>query len=277
MKKILVPCDFSQPAIEAFKFAVSLAETWKGEITVLHVIDLPLLYDPNFGGQSFPLNAGMVKVMADESKKRFDRMRARYGKNVSKVKLITIQGAVTTTIRQHMDNKKPDVVVMGTHGATGAKELFVGSNAEKMVRFSKVPVFAIRKAVHLSSVKNIVFPTSLQLNQGDFIKKLKELQSLFNAKLHVLYVNTPAKYVSDEELKDYAKYYKLTNYTLNLKNNLYEQDGILAFAKEKKANMIAMSTHARKGLAHLVYGSIAEDVVNHLDYPIWTYVLKKTR
>lgn len=275
MKKILVPCDYSQPSIEAFKFAVSLAKAIKGEITVLKVLDLPNIYDTNFGGPSYAFDPAMLQAIIDDSQKQFDRLVRRHAKDFTNVTFATEQGPVTAMIRQYTDIKKPDVVVMGTHGATGAKEFFVGSNTEKIVRFSKVPVFAIRKAVAISSVKNILFPTSLQLNQGDFVKKLKELQDLFSAKLHILYVNTPAHFVSEEELVEYVKHYTLTNYTLNLRSNRHEQDGIMAFAKGKKVDMIAMSTHARKGLAHLVSGSIAEDVVNHIDCPIWTYAIKK--
>lgn len=277
MKKILVPCDFSQASVEAFKFAVGLAKALRGEITVLKVIDLPILYDTSFGGMSYAFDLGMVQAIVDDSKDQFERLVRRHAKDFANVTFATEQGPVTPMIRQHINLKKPDIVVMGTHGATGAKEFFVGSNTEKIVRFSKVPVFAIRKAVSTASVKNIVFATNLHLNHGDFIKKLKELQDLFAAKLHILYVNTPSHFVSEEELEEYAKHYKLTNYTLNLRSNRHEQDGIIAFAKGKKADLIAMPTHARRGLSHLVSGSIAEDVVNHIDCPIWTYALKKAK
>ncbi|HEX6225767.1 MAG TPA: universal stress protein, partial [Chryseolinea sp.] len=45
MKKILVPCDFSKPAINAFRFALDIAERTKGSISLLHVIELPVMHD----------------------------------------------------------------------------------------------------------------------------------------------------------------------------------------------------------------------------------------
>jgi nucleotide-binding universal stress UspA family protein len=171
------------------------------------------------------------------------------------------------------------LVVMGTHGASGWKEFVVGSNTEKIVRSSPVPVIALRKAMTKRSIRHIVLPTTLELDQTAFMNQVKDLQEFFRAKIHVLFLNTPANFVRDADsiasLKDFARYYKLRNFTLNVRSEHQESDGIIHFAKEIKANMIAMGTHGRKGLSHLMTGSIAEDVVNHLQLPIWTSQLRR--
>jgi nucleotide-binding universal stress UspA family protein len=277
MKKILVPCDFSDPAIGAFQFAVRLAEANAGQVLVLKVIDLPMLYDTQFGWGTYAVDPGLVNALLEDAKQQFKKLMKKYAKGFTNVRFSVEQGPVTPVIRQFAEDKHPDLLVMGTHGAKGLKEFFVGSNTEKMVRFSQVPVFAIRKFVPVSSIKNILYPTALQLNQSDFIKKLKKLQQFFGAKLHLLHVNTPSHFVGDEELEEFAARYKLTNFTLNLRNNRSEEDGILAFAQGKKMDLIAMNTHGRRGISHLVSGSIAEDVVNHIACPTWTYVQRKTK
>lgn len=202
-------------------------------------------------------------------------MLKKFGKGSRHISFAVVHGPTSAMIRDYIEDNKIDLVVMGTHGATGVSEFFVGSNTEKIVRFSKVPVFAIRKAPKVSSIKNIVFPTALELNQTDFIRKLKSLQEFFDAKLHVLYLNTPFNFIREGDLTNYAKHYKLTNYTLNIRNDRYEPDGIISFVKEMKADMLAMATHGRKGLSHFISGSITEDVVNHVNCPIWTCVIKK--
>jgi hypothetical protein len=58
---------------------------------------------------------------------------------------------------------------MGTQGATGLKEYWIGSNTEKVVRYAAVPVLAIRKSFDVSGIKNIVFPSTMQLDQKDLI------------------------------------------------------------------------------------------------------------
>jgi nucleotide-binding universal stress UspA family protein len=279
MKTILVPCDFSTPSIEAFKFAIDMARISKGEVIVLNIIDLPIIYESTFGMQPYAFDPFIVKELESEATQRYETLVRQHGKGAVATRFVTAQGPVTAMIRQQIDLQKVDLVVMGTHGATGLKEYFVGSNTEKIVRYSPVPVFAIRTAIPVDKVKNIVFATTLDLNQTELIKKVTQLQEFFNAMLHVLVVNTPNNFRRDKELKDalenYALHYKLSNYTLNMRNDAFEIDGILSFALETKSEIIAMATHGHRGLFHLLTGSIAEDVVNHGTCPIWTYSLHK--
>jgi nucleotide-binding universal stress UspA family protein len=275
MKKILVPCDFSEPAVEAFRFAIDLASKSGSSITILKVIDIPVVYDTAFGMPSYLDNSGLIAELRNDARKNFERLVKKYGKGYSTIKFTVLQGPTSVMIRDFIEEKKFSLVVMGTHGASGLQEFFVGSNAEKIVRFSRVPVFTIRKAVPVSSIKNIVFPTSLLRDQSDFIKRLKGIQEFFGAKLHILFLNTPFNFVRDNELKEYASRHKFANFTLNFRQDRYEPDGIISFAKEIKADMLAMATHGRKGLSHFISGSITEDVVNHIECPVWTYSLKK--
>jgi nucleotide-binding universal stress UspA family protein len=65
-----------------------------------------------------------------------------------------------------------------------------------------------------------------------------------------------------------------TNYTTNVFNDSYEESGVINFTHTIGADMIAMGTHGRKGLTHILSGSVTEDVVNHVDCPIWTFTFK---
>jgi hypothetical protein len=66
----------------------------------------------------------------------------------------------------------------------------------------------------------------------------------------------------------------LKDYTINIFNHTDEETGIMEFAKSIKGDLIAMGTHGRKGISHLLNGSLAEDVVNHYRGLVWTYSLK---
>ena len=279
MKKILVPCDFSEPSHEAFKFALEIAAKNNSEVFVLHVIDFPAYYETTFGFQPIPFDASTLKEIDEDAQRKFEKMKKTYAKKDANVMFAYVHGHVTVMISDFINRKKIDLVVMGTHGATGMREFFVGSNTEKIVRFSPVPVLAVRKAVSISSIRDIVFPTMPDLKQPELIKQVKLIQEFFKAKLHILYVNTLNNFKRDIEIKSemekFVKHYKLSDYTLNMRSDTYEQDGIISFAHEIGADMIAMATHGRKGLAHFLIGSVAEDVVNHITCPIWTMAVKK--
>lgn len=275
MKKILVPMDFSNPSIEAFKVAISLAAKSGGSITVLNVIDLPILvYGTSLDMPMYLYDHAMIKDMKLNATHQYEQIVKKFSNGFKRIKFSVEQGSTFTIIRDHVRSKKNDLVVMGTQGASGLKEFFIGSNTEKVVRFSKAPVLVVRKAIPISSIKNIVYPTSLERGQSEFIKKLKGIQKFFNAKLHVLYINTPLNFLGDKDLEEFARRHQLTNFTLNIRSDRYEPDGIISFSKGMKGVMVAMPTHARKGLAHVIGGSITEDVVNHVPYPIWTFAPK---
>jgi len=278
MKKILVPCDFSQPAQQAYGFALDLAKKTDAEVYVLHVIEIPFMVDAYSVAVPIWLNPELRKKIEDDAREKFNKMRTSHTRQHD-ITFRVLEGSATYAILDFIEKEKIDLVVMGTRGSSGLDEIILGSNTEKIVRFSKVPVFAVRKAVNLSSIKNIVFPTNLALDETDFINKLKELQQLFEATLHIVTVNTPynmrrAK-VTRTEIEEFARHYGIQNYTPNIRSEFTEEAGIIDFTDEIKADMVAMATHGRRGLAHLFSGSIAEHTVNHITCPIWTCTLRK--
>lgn len=278
MKRILVPCDFSEPAVQAYQFALTIADRTNAEIFVLRVIDLPPAYDQGMGSPPYYFDANLVSDLEEITKESFEKLKSQHP-STKKVSLTVLHGSVTATIQQVIQDLQIDIVIMGTHGASGWQEFWVGSNTEKVVRTSPVPVLAIRKAIDLKTITDIVFPTTLELDQVDLVNHVKKLQAFFSAKLHLLLVNTPhnMKRSKDEMtlMAEYANHYTLENFTTNIRNDFYEQDAIVRFAHEINAGMIAMGTSGRKGLSHLFAGSIAEDVVNHGDCPIWTFSMQK--
>ncbi len=274
MKRILVPCDFSDPAVQAFKFAVDIAKESRGEVILLNVVELPVMHESVLM-PTLSFEEAFIKDMKAHAEKNFAKMKDKWAKEGPKVTSVVEFGGATPTIRDFVKDNKIDLMVMGTHGASGLKEFFVGSNTEKIVRTSEVPVIAIKGPVKISSIKNIVFPNTMGTEQEELTLKVKALQNFFNATLHVLYVNTPSSFRRDievkKEMKAFAKRFMLKDYTLTIFNDYSEEEGLRNFVADTKADMVAMSTHGRRGINHLMSGSIAEDVVNHLTCPIWTY------
>jgi nucleotide-binding universal stress UspA family protein len=274
MKRILVPCDFSDPAVQAFKFAIEIALKSRGEIFLLNVVEVPVMHETVLMPTLY-FEQSLMNEMKATADKKFQKMKDKWGSEGITVSTHVEFGVIITSIRQFIEEKKIDLVVMGTHGASGAREFLIGSNTEKIVRTSLVPVMAIKKSTKLSNVKNIVFPNDLDLENEHLTLKVKELQNFFKATLHILYINSPAFFQRDVDtkmrLKDFAKRFMLKDYTLNVYNDVDQENGINNFTREVKGDLIALATHGRRGISHLVSGSIAEDIVNHVDCPIWTF------
>ena len=96
---------------------------------------------------------------------------------------------------------------------------------------------------------------------------------MFDAKIHLLRINTNSKINNEQvqaKLEEYVRFYDLTNFTLNSMYDENEKDGIVNFAKESNADLIAMSTSGSADAEHWYTSSIAGDVVNHTTKLVWT-------
>ncbi len=278
MKKILVPCDFSTPARHAFRSALSVAARSGGEVHVLHVIELPVLHDAVLM-PVLSLEETLFRELEEKSQAEFAKL-IEENKNDIPLKTKVVFGETSRMILDYAASESIDLIIMGTRGASGIREVLIGSNTEKIVRHATVPVFVVRNTIDVGSIHDIVFPSTLETaNQEGLVMRVKALQNFFNAKLHIVWINTPANFTADAttrvRLQEFATRFMLQNYTINIFNDLYEESGIINFSHHISADLLAMGTHGRKGLAHFFAGSVTEDVVNHADLPIWTCNLKQ--
>jgi len=272
MKKILVPSDFSEQAKHALNFAIDWALHNKAQVHLLHVIELPVLYDTTLM-PALSFEKEYLDDAAGLAKKTFSSLIKKSNKKVS-ITWSVDYGNPTSVILQEVKKNKYDLVVMGTKGASGLKEYFIGSNTEKIVRLSGTPVIAVPASVSFNSIKNVIVATSLSGNQEMVMSTAKQLQELFNATLHLVYVNTPASFRRDKEsfelINGIIKKFSITKEKFSVVNDITEEDGLIQYALKIGKCMVLMATHGRKGLAHALTGSVAEDVVNHIKFPVYT-------
>lgn len=278
MKKILVPCDFSKPAVNAFRLAVDIAAQSKGSVYLLHVIELPVVGDPGMM-QVVTMDESFFKDSRKAVQQQFDKLLEKHAQEGVKVTTTIDFGFFPNLVVNAITQNNIDLVVMGSHGASGFKEFISGSNAERIVRRSSAPVLVV-KDLHKGPIRNIVFPNTLETEgQDELIKQLKLLQAFFKATLHIVYINTPGLFRSDtvtlKLLKEFAKRYMFKDYTINVFNHENEEGGIIHFTRSIGADLIALGTHGRRGVSHLLNGSLAEDLVNSSKAMIWTKVIEK--
>lgn len=281
MKNILVPIDFSEQSVSAFRFALDIAAKSNAQVALLHIISLPILHDSpvSIGGLRKPL----IDEFKEIAHQNLSRLIDRFYRERTKIKThVVIGNHIHHIIINHIKKESFDLVVMGTKGASGMREWMIGSNTEKMVRTSPVPVLSVKQYMSVSTIKNIVFPTALDTtNQEELVMKLKALQNLFQATLHIVWINTSSGFKSHSEirqqLEDFTERHMLRDFTINVFNYTNEETGIVEFTNQIKGDLIAMGTHGLKGLAHVVAGSIAEDVVNHVRHPVWTFCTRSIR
>lgn len=282
MKNIFCPTDFSEQANHAVEAGYYLARQFGADLHLFNVVEAEDEVDFNVTGPSTNLQS-MDDVfflkLIDMTKKRMAELENTTGLEDIKVTSEIKIGSPSKIIFKEIESGKYDMVVMGTKGVSGFSEVLIGSNAEKIVRKSKVPVLSVKNFVEESNFKRIVYASTFSEDEEMVVNSLKTIQEAFNSTIHLVRVNTPNNFQPDwvtmQQMDEFVRKFKLEQYTFNIYNDAIEEDGIIYFAEEMDAGMIAMATHGRTGFAHLLSGSIAEDVVNHSKRPVFTYNLQK--
>ncbi len=272
MKKILVPTDFSKHAEYALKVAAQIAKKNNSEIALIHMLELP-----TSGNDAVSSSHDIPELMLFKNaaiNKLDEIANADYLKGITVSKIIQFEMAFDGILKSGKASNA-DLIVMGSHGAKGFQEMFIGSNTEKVVRNSDVPVLVIKKEDPNFNADHFVFASDFSEEIKKPFEKVVEFANNFNSHLHLVMINTPnsfkSTHVAQEIMDNFTASFKIDNFSTHIYNDVNVEKGILHFAKSIKADLIGMSTHGRKGLAHFFNGSISEDLVNHAKRAVITF------
>lgn len=271
MKKILVPVDFSSYSQYALEVAASIAKDHEAEIIVLHMLGISELKKDS--------DANYLIANAEEKFKLF--LDKNYLKGIKITQLIKYY-KVFRKINSVAILNKVDLIVMGSHGHDPMTELFVGSNTEKVVRTSQVPVLVIKEQISDFKIKEVVYGTDLRKEQIKTYRKAMKFFKKFDANVHLVYVVTPdERFRSSTQLDIKANRFFMEADKGNMENSkkfIYKNDysieeGIYNYSIKINADIISTSTHGRLGLSHFFLTSISEDLINHVNKPVITFMV----
>jgi nucleotide-binding universal stress UspA family protein len=276
MKKILVPVDFSEHSDFAMEVAANIAKKQNAEIIAVHMMGL-----------------SDAVLTRDESKEVFEAMyymrlaEKRFAEFLDKDYLEGV--TVTDTVHNYKifselndvaRDFKADLIIMGSHGSSGLKEVFVGSNTEKVVRTSEIPVLVIKHRAENFNPQLGIFACDFLENSIGPYKRAQKMFDAMGINMQMLYVNLAGDFRSTREiekrilnfLKSAGESNPLESLNKIVQYNEYSVEaGIFGYSQVSNADIIALPTQGRQGLAHFFSGSIGEDVVNHSDLPVITF------
>ncbi|WP_328515262.1 universal stress protein [Aquimarina aquimarini] len=274
IKNILVPTDFSRQAESALKVAAQIAKRNDSKIFLLHILELPIhLTDLMSSGSPAPAPEA-VFFMKQAHKKFEEVLQQDYLQDIEVIETVSFEDVMHGIINSSTKNNV-DIIIMGSHGSTGFEELFIGSNAEKIVRTSKKPVLVIKEDCDIFEINDFVYATNFDDEDKPCLQAAYEFSKSINAKLHLVWINTAngfkTTHETEEKMNKMTSSLSIQNHTLNIYNDITVEKGILNFANSINAGMIGISTHGRKGISHFINGSLGEDVVNHAKRPVLTF------
>lgn len=277
MKKILLPTDFSEDAQKAYEVAISLAKANNATIYIYHLtlswagaIEAFSVYD------DFRNYETLQRVDIEESIRRMRKLTTSdQFKDVNvhgEVKLVNSENSAEEFV-QDVNKEGFDLIVLGTSGHDKRMESF----AEVVTRGSKSPVISCYKKVETFTPKNILVPTDFETVNAGFFFRLESVLPKDGVTKTLLFVNTKKNFFTDKEVSfqyhELVKRYNLTNTVLLVKNTDSVNETIIEESKKADYDMLALTTHGRKGFSRFFSKSHAEDIVNHSEKPVFTYNL----
>jgi nucleotide-binding universal stress UspA family protein len=271
MKNFIVPTDFSELSLGGVELAFFMAQHFESKITLVHVTR-------NIGND-YSVN---IKQKYDKLKQSMEAIIARFGSgNKVEVDYIIKEGKVYESVVNQAEAAHHSFICVATHGQSGWEELFIGSNAYKIVSSAKCPVFTIRGKKVPQKIQSIVLPLDNTLETREKVPLTAALALAFKAKVHVLAVNSSDYSEIQAKLKTYAmqvcgylEHYKI-NCTLDHKNGGNITDLTLEYAKEKNADMISIMTEQEKNLTNVLMGSYAHQMINKSPIPVLLFPTKQ--
>ncbi|MEL6811675.1 MAG: universal stress protein, partial [Bacteroidota bacterium] len=250
MNRILVPTDFSIQAENALKVAAQMARKNNSALYLEHSLNLPSHLNDVGQVGSLPESLYFIRL----AEKEFEKILQRPYLQDLEIHEAIGHGEIYDDIKETVKQKNIDLIVMGSHGLSGFKEMFIGSNTEKVVRTSDIPVLVIKNEHSSFEVNDFVFATDFSDECRRPFDHAQKFAKDVGAKIHLLYVNTPSGFKTSSEahamMQNFVKGMGVENYTLNIYNDTSVEKGILGFARENNAQLVGMSTHGRKGISH---------------------------
>ena len=270
--KILVPTDFSECADYALDFAIQLVKLNGGSICLFHAAslseDLPGINDDSH------LLERVKEAVSVRLLEKFDQTLARFeGQNLD-ISTKLVFGDYLDSVLAFDESQNFDLMVVGSYGASGKREWFIGSNTQKLVRKAGKNIFVIKNPVQSLQFDKVLFPSSLTKEDEKAFLHFLELIEPFGVKeVHILAINTSGWFNQPgplmlELLKDFKSLVKQYECKTHFYADYSVEAGIRHFSEEHGIKMIGISNMVSSPVKRLFQGSNVEMLVNHSDLPV---------
>lgn len=272
MKKILVPLDFSETSDNAFVYALEMAKLLKAELVLLHTFDLPVV-----DSQALPFSYATIYDTIelsnfDHFKEKLPQLRAIAAeRNLDHIPLnhLLMDGDLLYNIKKVVADEGVNMVVMGTNGAEGWLDTFMGTNTGSVITQVDVPVLSIPAEAHFDKIETIAFTTRFRPKDIEALNKVLSYAKKFNAKVKCLYVKTSTSDVTGETIKRWQSHFDDEE---NLAFFIIPDEDVKAtiedFLTNQSIDLLAMLTYKRNFFAELFTSSTTQKLSYHLKTPM---------
>jgi nucleotide-binding universal stress UspA family protein len=274
MNDILIPTDFSDCALNASIYGIHLAKALDKDIKFMHVYHIPSI-DPNMPPE-------MVDEMVTEDEKRsqeeFEVFKSKlqpYLKDVTTMVRYNLrQGFAVDEIARSAKELNATMVVMGTHGASGIKQI-LGSNAANVIERCSFPVMAIPEEARYEGINDIVYATDLKTDDHQYIDQLLFLADRMSARITLLHISKPGDEPNEVQLENIKTYFwkelAMEHIDFDVISDKDAEKAIEGYLDANPCDLLALLTRRRNIIERVFKKSLTRRLAFHPHTPLLAF------
>ncbi len=278
MKNILLPTDFSENSLNAIKYAFQFFEDHPCTFYLLHTFT-PAAYHSSKAFNNFT-SMELVHANRDaaieEIKQLRDKLREEFQNPRHKIKWIVDFNLLISKIKSVIKEKDIDLILMGTQGATGAKEIFMGTHTMYTIKKVKCPVLAVPSGYKFRAPRELLFATDYKVLRDQDLAMIKYYSNLCKARLHVLNVYT------DESLNDQQRmnretiteFFKDPPPVFHITEGNDIPEAVEKFQKDNNIDLIFMVHKKHSFFENILFKPVINQLVYHTSVPFMVFPVR---
>jgi nucleotide-binding universal stress UspA family protein len=269
MKRIVVPVDFSPYSQMALQAAVRIADKSGANVSLVNVVltNLDWVGMSPQAQQKYPDILEQTRA-ADEKLEVLIRELPHPHVPVEKY---VMHGYPYDQIVALAKRQEADLIIMGAYGKGHTSKNFIGSNIQKVLRMAPCPVLTVKNKTSGRQFKKLLFASNFDEQARPAFRKVKQLAKVFDATVHLVFINTPHKFVSTPKAESLMQAFIAENPDLRIRTHIYNFDdlenGLDHFVQDKGNCLVAMATRVRKLTGQYQMG-VTETMVYRLEDPV---------
>lgn len=273
MKNILIPTDFSDNAFNALEYGLAMFKKVRCNFYLLHINPIT----EYSGGEAARYIS--TTILADTILKESNEKLAGLLKQISHMPLnpkhefrtLASYDFFTDRIRKEVNEKKIDLIIMGTKGASGLKAVSIGSNTGNVITKVPCPVLAVPENAKYSRPEEIAFPTDYDLGYDiRVLDNLKEVALLNKAAVRFLYISKIREELSREQMKNrefIGDYFSGVDHSFHKVTGEKLETAIQCFTESRDVDMIVMVAKNLNFLQRILFRPTVEKISYHVTIP----------
>ena len=273
MQRILIPTDFSENSWNAIKYCLELFKNDKCTFYILHINPIP----PYSGAGSSVrtttavIKEAMLKESKIELKKMLEQIRDYSDNRNHTFSSTALYDYFVDAVKREVKEKKIDLIVMGTKGASGLKRVTVGSNTGDVITKVMCPLLAVPENATYKIPREIAFPTDYHIAYD--IKVLDTLIAVVHmneATLRIVHISKKGEDLSEEQQKNKEflhDYLRGVDHSFHSLTGTRLEAAIQCFVESRDIDLVAMVAKNLNFFQRILFKPAVEEISYHTDIP----------